>query len=306
MEGDAVDHPQPPEIGHGAAEDRAGGHLGVLVRRQHEQARWGAAGEVAEHQDGGAVGPVEVVDHEQQPGGGGHVGQRRADGHGELRPPVGPARIGGRCAGQLGQQTRQPPGSRRAGHRLRCAAPREGGEALRQRAVGQHHVLVAAPGQHQRTLGGHQVAQLGRQSGLADPRLAHQRHQPPAGGRVVPRPTQHGELGTPADEGALGEGVEQRGEGRGPDPVGTRGDGLEVREVGAAEVQGGGQAAHGRPPRRRVDPTLEVAERAHPDAGAVGQLLLGEPPGAPVPLDEPAQLEPLLAHRTPPAGRAAG
>ena len=147
-------------------------------------------------------------------------------------------------------------------------------------------------------VGRHLVAQLGRQAGLADPRLAHQRDHAPARGGPVPGPAQHGELGAPADERPGGERIEERRQGgvRRPGPAG--GHGLEPGQRGAVERQGGGQPAHRRAPRRGVDPTLEIAQRAHADAGAVGQLLLRQAPGAPVPLDEPAQLERPLAQGT--------
>ena len=140
---------------------RVGAHeLGVAVGRDHQQReRSTGAHQVAEVDERGLVGPMEVVEHEHHrrlAGGVGHERVRRV----EQTQAVGlrVSRDDRRCVGDARQQRRRPPGEPGAPllavvteHILR-GMQHEMLDGLGQRLVRRPDVLVTAAEQHDRAL----------------------------------------------------------------------------------------------------------------------------------------------------------
>ena len=185
--------------------------------RGEYQDRLGAqvAHEVGEEIAARAVGPVEVLDHQQQGDLGGDAQQVREDGleqagPGERLLSVECGRC--RCGGGGSQRRHQAPelgtrgwgeGVQRGCRVVACLARcRQRPEELRERRVGQ----AATGDRHTATRGGHPCLDgprevLPKQAGLADARVAADQEQPRlAPGGTLPRRVEQVELGMTSDE----------------------------------------------------------------------------------------------------------
>ena len=241
--------------------------LGVAVgAEEHRAPRLGRAHEVAQELHGRAVGPVQIVEDEQQRSAGGELGEQRgerveqalalhpglveagrghggrADRHAELRQQ----------GGEVGRTRAEP--RRRAGQR-RPAGP--AAEHLQHGLVGAGAGLVEAAVEHHRAVRVRGPRELRGEARLADPGLAREQHEPAvvAQGRL-PRLPQRGEVGLPAHErGASGRGGERRGQRRGREREDRR------RLLG-----------------RRVAPQQPLVEGHHLGPGRRAELVAEQPP----------------------------
>ena len=177
----------------------------------------------------GAVGPVHVVDDDEQRRPARELGQQRRE-RVEQAQPLGavlaPAQRGvvalrgcaqlGQQAGELGRARAEPGGERRE---RRAAGPAP--QHLHERLVGRGRLVVAVPVEDDGAAGVRVPAQLGREPGLADPRLARDGEQAPAAvGGAGPGGVQRRRLGGAADEHVAAAGGR---EGRRPAPGDRRG-----------------------------------------------------------------------------------
>ena len=226
----------------------------VAVRREEEDPpEIRVAGQVANQQQRRLVGPVQIVEHEQDRRRGTQLGQEQRDRFEHAEPHrlrVAPARSDDtrnpvaqfrHQRAELGRAPAQPVLDRVGGQRVQVGA-----QCLRDRLVRPQCLLVAAPEQHRAAalVGG--GGELGREPRLADPGLTTDQHQARAeraGG--VPLPCEIGELRAPADERILSEIRERRGQ-------------RHLRAAG--EVA---RPARSRLQRRKVAGQLRVAELVH-------------------------------------------
>jgi hypothetical protein len=166
---------------------------------------------------GGAVGPVQVLDDQQQRGQLGQAGQQRQDAVEQLHPlePVARrCRRGGGVPGAWQQQAETRHGRRQPVGQLRLAWPgAEVAEGVHKRHVRQAEVadLHAAADQHPHALRFGAGGELAEQAGLAHAGVAgHQRHRRAA----LPGPGEHAEqpaeLGGAAHEHRAARGCHAR------------------------------------------------------------------------------------------------
>ena len=233
---------------------------------EHRAPRLGRAHEVAQQLHGRAVGPVQVVEDEQQRRARGQLGQQRGERVEQalaLRPDLVEAggRHGGRRVrhaelrqqrGEVGRARAEP--LRRAGQRR---AARPAAQHLQHGLVGAGAGLVEAAVEHDRAVRVHGARELGGEPRLADPRLAREQHEAAVvGERRVPRLLQRGEVVRAAHERAAGgRGGERGGQRRGRE-----------RERG------------GRLLRRRVAAQQPLVERHQLRPGRGAELVAQQPP----------------------------
>ena len=278
--------------------------LGVAVgAEEHRAPRLRRPHQVAHQLQRRAVGPLQVVEHEQQRGAGGDLGQQRGQGVEQplaLDPGLGLDRGPPRGRSELRQQRREVGRARaeplrRAGQR---GAARPAAQHLEHRLVGAGARLVEAPEQDDRAVAMDRARELGGQARLADPRLAGEQDEAPLvlGGRV-PRRVQGAERLLAADEGMPRRRRPERGGQRTGREVDRRRR-LGRRAVAAQQPgverhhRGAGRRAElvaqhlaqlverpqclGGVARRLVDlhqqPVGRLAERRQPDRGARGVL----------------------------------
>ncbi len=220
--------------------------LALAVGADDEQRRGARrADEVGEQQQRAAIGPVQVVEGEDDRAAA--APQRGVDG---LEQP--------------------PPRAGRVVPRRRRVGPRRA-EGLDEGLVGRDRLLEAAAGADRRAGAVGPRAQLGHEAGLADPRLAADEDEPPlAGPGAFVGGLEAGERGGAADERARVRAADDRGDVR--DRPGGRRIGL-GRAPGGRDRRGarvGVGRADGRDQRaglgRRRDPEV----RAQPLAQALG------------------------------------
>ncbi len=142
------------------------------------------------------VGPVQVLQHEQQRGGLGHVGQQPGDSFEEPQPPV-------HVPHGVGPGTQQPLDHRMSGQG--GGEPLVGGEHpqdLGERQIGQPDVpeIHAVPGDHRHSgVSGHPTG-LVQQPGLAHPGVPGDQHGPGlAAAGTLQHTEEPGEFGVPSD-----------------------------------------------------------------------------------------------------------
>ena len=227
---------------------------------------WGARTRWRSELHGRAVGPVQVVEDEQQRRARGELGEQRGERVEQalaLRPGLVEAgrRHGGRRVrhaelrqqrGEVGRARAEP--LRRAGQRR---AARPAAQHLQHGLVGARAGLVEAAVEHDRAVRVHGAGELGGEPRLADPRLAREQHEAAlVGERRVPRLVQRGEVVRTAHERAAGgRGGERRGQRRG------------------RERERGGQLL-----RRRVAAQQALVERHQLRPGRGAELVAQQPP----------------------------
>ena len=202
--------------------------VGLADRAEHELARGlEIAQQVREQQRGRGVGPVQVVEHEDDRCLAGGVGEQPRH---RREEPVAPRldRLAQRARGddagpgaaQRGDEARELGQLRldRARERERLALRDVVLERADERLVGHERLDVATPVEHRRALGVRLAGELGRQPGLADAGLAdQQRDLAPAVGRLLEAVAQRlqGRLATDERAQLRGERAGQR------DPAGA-------------------------------------------------------------------------------------
>ncbi len=198
------EHPGP--AGETVEHVRGGEGLAGALRQQQQSGQLRDAGvetgrEEVEQLQGPGVGPVDVVDHEQQRAGLGQALERPAQRVVDLRQAPGRGRLpglGGRGGEGLGERGGRAvegagPGSGTAGERRQPVADHRVREHRRDR--GRHGVQDREPGRGRRPA---RVAQQGR---LPDAGLPHDEHRAPrAGGRGAERIVDGGGLLGPLDQ----------------------------------------------------------------------------------------------------------
>ena len=278
--------------------------LGVAVgAEEHRAPRLRRPDQVAQHLQRRAVGPLQVVEHEQQRRAGGDLRQQRGQGveqplalDARLRldrgAPRGRAELG-QQRGEVGRARAEPLGG--AGQR---GAARPAAQHLEHRLVGARAGLVEAPEEDDRAVAVDGARELGRQARLADPRVAGEQDEAAlVADRRVPRLVQGAQRLLAADERVPRRRGLQRGRQRAGREAGRRGR-LGRRPVAAQQPRverhhrGAGRRAElvaqhlaqlveraqrlGGVARRLVDlhqqPVGRLAERRQPDRGARGVL----------------------------------
>ena len=276
------EHRLAPQRGDDGRERVVVGELaGAVGAEEHRAPRLRRADQVADELQRRAVGPLQVVEHEQQRGAGRDLRQQRGE-RVEQAMALGAAfgaahrRRAGRRA-ELGQQRGEVGGARpeplrRAGQRR---AARPAAQHLEHGPVGAGAGLVEAAVEHDRAVAVDLARELRRHARLADPGLARDEHEPPlVGDRRVPRPAQRRERLAPPDErvpprrrGERGRQRARRGRAR------RRGVGR--RRVAAQEPL---VDLHHRGPRRRAElvaqQLAQLVERAQ-RLGRVAARLVG-------------------------------
>jgi hypothetical protein len=288
------------QVAEGGGQPGPGDALVVPVGQDDEQpGRPVALGQAAQQHQAGLVGPVQVVDQQQQ---------RAADGDrlqqpGErleqevllvLRVDGGGRRQGGQAPGQLGPEPEQlrGPGAEQGPQPFRRVAGQVAPDRLPQRQVGDAQVLVAASGQDHRPVGLGQGGQFGDQPGLADAGLAGHQHGPAAAAPGVGQGgAQPAQLRLAAHEGARDRAGRRRaGDGDGRRP--GRRLGVEQLQVGSLQVGGGPH-----PQLLGQDPPVAVVGPQGLPAVAGGGVGGQQPPVGRVPERLPGHEVPGRAHR---------
>ncbi len=198
-----------PQVGQGVGELGRDVGVGVPERGRHEHAHVGrGAGQVAQQEQRRPVGPVAVLEHQEQrlaaAGGGQQLGHRG------VQPVTLGVRIGLRRSGQARDpvgQVRQQPGELVAGaaevgpEGVRVARADEPVERVDERPVRRVDGRVAGPVQDEDALGGRLAGELSHQAALARSRLAAEQRRP-ATVALEPRQqrTQGAELARPSGE----------------------------------------------------------------------------------------------------------
>ena len=210
---DLVERRLAPQVGDQACHRPARVDVHVAVGGDHQQRRSGAAAQdLAQEQHGGDVGPVQVLEHQQQPVPVGGVEQHPDHRLEELVAEplllVAARGLGGRAGrAELGDQARQRLG---AGLRqldllgqartVRGVLP----QRLDERLVRRHALLVAAPVQDDGAVVVHRGGESRHQARLADAGLAGAHHQPALVARgLVPARLQPPQRGGAAYERSL-------------------------------------------------------------------------------------------------------
>ena len=142
--------------------------------QQQQRCAGGAVGEVAQYEQRGLVGPVDVVDHEHQRPPAGRVEDRGSGSVDGAEPVLGRRDLRRRQVGNAQRPEHLPPRPERRGAvRVDAVPPRHGGKGrgvgVRRRAAGEH-------------------AQLLCETGLSDTALADEEHEasPTGDGAVQP------------------------------------------------------------------------------------------------------------------------
>ena len=185
-----VRQPLVAHVGERGGEGMVLAHLSGAVGPQYQQRRRRRAPrEMAHERDGGTVGPVKVVEDEQQRRALGETREHRVHRlEHQIALGVG-LRVHG--LGEIGELERdvghesreQGSTAHDLGAHLRwLAVPHHVLDGLDERLIRDDVLLVAAPVQHRRTLLVQAARQLGGEPALADPGLAAQRHDMPTGG----------------------------------------------------------------------------------------------------------------------------
>ena len=198
---DRLHRREPDQVGHQRAERvttvEVVGAVGADHRHtfavQHPQ-------QEGEQVAGGGVGPVQVLQHQQDRGPGGQLGQQAEHGPEHLLAGQ-PARVplGAEAVAAVGQQ----PGEHRTVLDRGLDLRRGGADGVGEREVG-HAVadLRALAAEHGEALGRRQPGHLGHQPGLADPGVtADQRGDGVAGGGVVEHRAEPGQFAVTAYQG---------------------------------------------------------------------------------------------------------
>jgi hypothetical protein len=163
---------------------------------------------MAQEQQRGLGGPVEVVEDEQDRRLCGDRSQPYRHGIEEavaLGLGIGPQRLG-QAADEIGDLGNQPDELTSVATEARCAPLGSGvhdvvAQRLHEGLEGNAEVLVAASGQDDGILGVDQAGELGGEPGLTDPGLTGEERQLPVSGRCsLPQLLQPFELVVPADE----------------------------------------------------------------------------------------------------------
>ena len=230
--------------------------LGVAVgAEEHRAPRLRRPDQVAQQLQRRAVGPLQVVEHEQQRRAGGDLRQQRGE---RVEQPLAlDARLGldrraPRRRAELGQQRREVGGARAeplggAGQR---GAARPAAQHLEHRLVGAGAGLVEAPEEDDRAVAVDRARELGRQARLADPRVAGEQDEAPlVADRRVPRLVQGAERLLAADERVPRRRGLERGRQRAGREAGRRGR-LGRRARRRAAAARGAPSPRGRAPCR--------------------------------------------------------
>ena len=252
---DLVEGGLAPQVGEQARHRPARVGVHVAVGGDHQQRRSGAAAQdLAQQQHGGDVGPVQVLEHQQQPVPVGGVEQQPDHRLEELvaEPLVlvaargrggrtGRAELGDQARQRLGAGLRQPDllGQART---VRGVVP----QRLDERLVRRHALLVAAPVQDDGAVAVHRGGESRHQARLADAGLAGAHHQAALVARgLVParlQPPQRGgaayerSLLGPREDAGHRDLAERRGEGTHRDGRRSR---IDLRTVSTRSSPGG-------------------------------------------------------------------
>jgi hypothetical protein len=227
----------PPQLGGQSPQRVAGRHVVAAVGGdQQDGQRAGVGGEQRHEIERGPVGPVQVLDDEnERPRG--H--EPLDDGEQQLEQPRLPERAAGAAAAG-GRRYRLPPGVEQRPQGSQRGGPVVGGQVAGERAqdveqgrVGRPALLQveALPDEHPRPSPPGVRPGLADQPGLADPGLpGHERGGTPAVRRLAERLDHGGQLGGPADE--CGRRAAQGHEGI----IAPEGSGPVTRRAGASPV----------------------------------------------------------------------
>ena len=212
----------PPEVGEHVSQRAACVRLQVAVGRDDQQARSGSAAEqVPKQKQRRHIGPVQILQDEQQPLGAGSVQQQPHDRVEELvsraLARVLTANDGWSSARtQLGHQARQFLGG--GGRKLDlvrqpgtvcCVVPKR----LHERLIRRDALLVGSPIKHDPTIGMRPSGNPRDQPRLADARFADQRdHAGLVARDLLPARVQLGQLGRATDKRPRLESRQQRGQ----------------------------------------------------------------------------------------------
>ena len=267
--------------------------LGGAIGAEHEHsALVGRSCNVAEQQQRRPVGPLQVVEHEQDRRRRGDLGQQA--GHGLEQPVALGLRLAldrrrqlGRAPAQLGNEPGQLGAVlARAGPQLtRRGAHEVVAQRLDERLVGDERLLGRSAGEHESTVVVGAPGDLGHEPRLADTWVAGQQHDAAAialgnvGGRrrvrprLLPEPFQVLELLDPAHHGrsaARHQLGRERDPGRGLGILGTvvaRRTGASAASPSCARPGSGGAAGPGTP-GSRVQQPLVRGDRLRRGSGA--------------------------------------
>ena len=255
--------------------------LGLAVgAEEHRAPRLRRPHEVAQQLQRRAVGPLQVVEHEQQRRAGGDLRQQRGEGVEQALAldarlgldrrgrPDGRAELG-QQRGEVGRARAEP--LRGAGQR---GAARPAAQHLEHRLVGAGAGLVEAAEQHDRAVAVDGAGELRGEPRLADPRVAGEQDEPPlVADRRVPRLVQRAERLLAADERVAGGRGPERGGQRAGRETGGRGR-LGRRRVAAQQPRV--ERHHGRPGRRAelvAQQLAQLVERAQRLGGVARRLV---------------------------------